>query len=319
MSNKILVTDHLFIFDEHVKQLEAAGYEVVRLDKAAATEEELCEAVKGKVGYIMGGVEKITDKVIEAADELKAIVFAGTGYKSYITGHEMATKRGIAIGTAPHLNAHAVAEYNLTMALVMCRDIFGLVRTANNDAVTKQSIADLRVGIVGLGHIGTEFARMVTGLGATNIAYLSRTPKPELEAELNLQPMAKTEFLESCNLICVTLPFDAGEKFFDRDDIAALQPGTIIVSGSEPEQFDLDALYERLAAGEIRVAFDENVREDRYQALPLNVFYAPKESAAYNTWEANEKASTSAVQSLINLIATGDDQFLQNPDYKKAS
>lgn len=55
MKGKILVTDTLFIFDEHVKQMEAAGYEVVRLDKPKATEEELQEAIKDKVGYILGG------------------------------------------------------------------------------------------------------------------------------------------------------------------------------------------------------------------------------------------------------------------------
>ncbi|MDB5160821.1 MAG: hypothetical protein JWO96_201 [Candidatus Saccharibacteria bacterium] len=36
--NKILVTDSLFIFDEHVKKIETAGYEVERLDKTQATE-----------------------------------------------------------------------------------------------------------------------------------------------------------------------------------------------------------------------------------------------------------------------------------------
>lgn len=55
MSNKILVTDSLFIKAKHVKKLEVAGYVVERLDKPNATEDELCEAVKGKVGYILGG------------------------------------------------------------------------------------------------------------------------------------------------------------------------------------------------------------------------------------------------------------------------
>ncbi len=95
MSNKVLVTDSLFIKDKHVKLLEAAGYEVERLDKPSATEEELCDAVRGKVGYILGGIEKVTDKVIESADGLKAIVFTGTGWQGFIPGHDLATKRGI--------------------------------------------------------------------------------------------------------------------------------------------------------------------------------------------------------------------------------
>jgi len=38
MSNKILVTDTLFIFPEHIKKLKEAGYEIERLPKPDATE-----------------------------------------------------------------------------------------------------------------------------------------------------------------------------------------------------------------------------------------------------------------------------------------
>ncbi|HET7827841.1 MAG TPA: hypothetical protein VFK97_03165, partial [Candidatus Saccharimonadales bacterium] len=154
MSNKILVTDSLFIFDEHVKKLEAAGYEVERLDKPRASEEELCKAVKGKVGYVLGGVELITDKVIEAADELKAIVFTGADYAGFIPAHELATKKGIAIANAPGANSFAVAEYTLTLMLVMLRQILELTRVGDKNFMTGQSITDVKIGIVGMGRIG---------------------------------------------------------------------------------------------------------------------------------------------------------------------
>lgn len=53
--DKILVTDTLFIFPEHEARLRDAGFEIERLPKPDATGEELIEAVKGKVGYILGG------------------------------------------------------------------------------------------------------------------------------------------------------------------------------------------------------------------------------------------------------------------------
>jgi len=51
MSNKILVTDSLFILNEHVKKLETSGYVAERLDKLEATEAELIKAVKSKDKY----------------------------------------------------------------------------------------------------------------------------------------------------------------------------------------------------------------------------------------------------------------------------
>jgi hypothetical protein len=53
--NTILVTDSLFIETEHVARLEAAGFTVERLEKPQATEDELVAAIKGKIGYILGG------------------------------------------------------------------------------------------------------------------------------------------------------------------------------------------------------------------------------------------------------------------------
>jgi len=48
VKGKVLVTGTLFIEDKHLKQIEAAGYEVERLEKADATEEELITALDGK-------------------------------------------------------------------------------------------------------------------------------------------------------------------------------------------------------------------------------------------------------------------------------
>ncbi len=73
MKGKILITDSLFIFKQHEELIKGAGYDIERLDAPEATEEQLVEAIKGKVGYILGGIEKVTEKVVEAADELKVI------------------------------------------------------------------------------------------------------------------------------------------------------------------------------------------------------------------------------------------------------
>ena len=55
MKGIILITDSLFIFSEHEAQIRAEGYEIERLNKPDATEAELVAAIKGKVGYILGG------------------------------------------------------------------------------------------------------------------------------------------------------------------------------------------------------------------------------------------------------------------------
>ena len=107
MKGTILVTDSLFVFPEHEKVLRDAGYEIERLDKAEATEDELVHSIKGKVGYILGGIEKVTEKVIDAADSLKVIAFTGSDALSFIPAHQKATEHGITITTTPGANSYS--------------------------------------------------------------------------------------------------------------------------------------------------------------------------------------------------------------------
>src|ERR1700678_3630091 len=94
--NLILVTDNL-LSSENERQLQTEGFEVVRLAKHSAGEDELIEAIQGKSGYILGGVEIVTENVLNSARMLKAIVYTSSNYTVYIPAYELATKLGIAI------------------------------------------------------------------------------------------------------------------------------------------------------------------------------------------------------------------------------
>ncbi len=317
MSNRILITDSLFIKEEHARKLTDAGFEVERLDKPAATEDELCAAVKGKAGYILGGVEKVTKKVIESADQLKAIVFTGTAWDGFIPGHELATQKGIAIGAAPHLNAYAVAEFGFATTLLMTRDLIGLQRGGNKTFETTKSLPDLKIGIVGLGHIGRQYAQMVRGAGAKRLFYYNRSSRPEFEKELDIKALDKDQLFATCDVIFVALHVGAGKHYIDRDDINAMKSNSLLVSIADPLLFDLDALHARLVKDEIRGAFDENIKEERFTKLPLDIWYTPNESSAFNTGRTVQEVSDSCVDTMINLLNTGEDKYLMNPDYRK--
>lgn len=315
--NKILITDSLFIKDHHVKKLEDAGYVVERLDKPEASEDELCEAVKGKVGYILGGVEKVTEKVIDSGDQLKAIVFSGTGWTGFIPAHEYATKKGIAIGAAPHLNAHAVAEFALSMSLVMSRDMIDLARGGSKTFETTKSLSELKIGILGFGHVGQEYLKMLKGMRVGSIYYFNRTRNEELEKEYRIKYLEKNELFKTCDLIFVALSVEPGEEYIDAENINSMKNNSILVSTSDPLLFDLDALYRRLKNGEVRAAFDENIKEARFRGLSLGGWYTPNESTAFNTGQTIEEVSNSCIETLINLLQSGEDKYLMNPEYKE--
>lgn len=308
----ILVTDSLFIFPEHEQQLRQAGFAIERLDKPEATEEELIEVVKDKEGYILGGIEKITDKVIEAGNNLKAICFTGSDYRYFIPGHELATQKGIAIADCPGVNANAVAEYALTLMLTMTRQLFDLGRTGTTTFKTTQSLLNSKVGIIGLGKIGQRVAAMLKGIGVKEVYYYNRSPKPEIAAKLGITYLPLNELLKTADIVSLHASIQAGERYFDKDHLAQMKDGALLINTSFETAIDMDALYAELSTGRLRAVHDGATTDERFKALPLNTWFSSNSHTAYNTDEANKAASDMSTQSMINLLTTGKDTYRVN-------
>jgi phosphoglycerate dehydrogenase-like enzyme len=287
MKGKILITDSLFVFPEHERQLFDAGHAFERLDTPTATEEQLIENLKGKVGYILGGIERVTDTVIESTSELKAIVFTGADWRSYIPGHETATKKGISIANTPGANAYAVAEYTITLILAMTRNIFELGRTGDKKFQTTRSLNQLTVGIVGMGNIGSLVARHLHALGAKEILYYSRTQKLEIEKETSARYVSLDELLTQSDIVTLLASKEAGAGYIGKDQLAKMKEGSLLINTGFTGGIDTNALYEELSIARIRAAQDDPL-DDRFNTLPTSIWFNSNSHTAYNTYEANK-------------------------------
>ena len=304
---KILVTDSLFIHDKHVKKLSEHGYEVERLDKPEATEAELIEAVKGKSGYILGGIEKVTEAIIDAADELKVISFTGADPYGFIPGHKKATEKGIVITNSPGANAHSVAEYTVSVTLAMVRNLFELTRTGSKTFETTQSLSDLTIGLIGMGRIGGQVAHMLTGLGVKEILYSSPSEKSGVPAT----KVSQTELLKRSDVVSMHAPSTAGLGYIGVEELASMKDHSLIVDCGFIGGIDLDALYEELSKGRLK-AFLDYPADERFNNLPFGTFMHSNAHTAYNTHETSLKASDMAVESILSVLETGKDQYQVN-------
>lgn len=300
---QILVTDSLFIFPEHERQLRHAGFEVVRLDKPEATEEELCEAVKGKAGYILGGIERVTDKVIDAADSMRAIVFTGINYKGFIPGWKRAEERGMRLGSTPDGPTQAVAEWALAAALAMNRGLFELASPDGKMFLTTPGLAGQTVGIIALGRIGGRIAEMVQAFKPAATLYYSTHRHPDKESSLGLAYGDMEDVLAKSDVVFLCVPgTEVGEKYFNARYVAAMKQGALLVSFTDSHVFDLDALYKALAEGAVRSISDYPLGE-RFNVFPKSVYYSFNGSNAFNTKAAIKLTSDTATKVLIDLLA----------------
>lgn len=311
MKGTILITDTLFILKEHEEKIRAAGYEIERLETPTATEKELIEHIKGKIGYVLGGIEHVTDSVIEAADSLRAIAFTGADWRHYIPGHRLATEKHIAIANTPGANSVTVAEFTLLIMLAMTRNIFALARTGPKRFQTTHSLSELKVGIVGMGRIGLRMAYVLRSLGVDEILYTSRQRKPEIERPTGSRFVDIKTLLSESDVITLHASQDAGTGYIGAKELALMKDGALLVNCGFTGSIDKDALFSELKSGRIR-AFQDDPMDERFNELPLDIWMNSNLHMAYNTFEANKLASDMATQSLINLLEIGRDQYRVN-------
>lgn len=313
MSKRILITDSLFIYPEHEQQLEGLGYIVERLDKPQASEEELCEAIKGKHGYILGGIESVTSKVIAAADSLEAISFTGSGYAEFIPAHEEATRKGIAISAATGGNAQAVAEYTLTLILAMVRRLPLLTTKEGSGFYIARGVKELTLGIVGLGHVGRRVADMALSLGFNVLATTRSEPKDKPDG-VQLVPL--TELLKKSDIITLHVDKRHGTHVIGRAELSTLKDGAILINAAFPHAVDANALHSELTAKRLLAAFDAPADGD-FSDIPLGYYLTSNSQTAFNTHECNKIISDRVTTSLINLLSSGEDSDLVNPEHKQ--
>lgn len=152
----------------------------------------------------------------------------------------------------------AISEWMLGMWLGLCKDLF-LYRDRQNrcewDAIERpvRSVAGSRVLCVGLGDIGSSFARRAHAMGGQVVGVRRHAPdtcppycvrvvgQKDLDAEL---PQA--------DLVALSLPgTDETVHMFDAARIARMKPGAILMNVGRGTAVDTDALTEALRSGHL--------------------------------------------------------------------
>ncbi len=297
----ILITDSLFIGSEHEQKLIDAGYDIERLDVPSATEDQLVEAIKGKSGYILGGIEKVTNKVIDAADSLKAIVFTGIGYKHFIQNPDYVTEKSIAIANTPDAPTYAVAEWAVTVALAMNRNIFDLGRGGEKQFLSTPGIEGKRIGIIGLGRIGRQITSMISVFRPLSVHYYSR----RIHADPEHSFLDLKSLLKESDILFVCVSKDAGENFIGAEELAFIKDGALVVVTAEKGIVNEEALLAELQNGRIRAATDYSMQDT---TLPLSTWYSSNNQTGFNTFNEIKLCSDNATESMINLLETGEDK-----------
>ena len=154
-----------------------------------------------------------------AAADLKHIVFLGTGAASFVD-IAAAQRLGIKVSTISGYGDTTVAEHAMGLVFAAARHIatmHGIVRGGGWRPMQGMELRGKTLGIVGLGGIGAEMARIAGGIGLKVIAY-NRTPRPGT--------VALDELLAQADIISLHLGLnDATRGFLSRERLSKAKPG----------------------------------------------------------------------------------------------
>lgn len=260
-------------------------------------------------------LKPVTAQVIANAPKLSLIQKIGVGVNTIDL--KAAEERGIAVANMPGTNSRAVAESTLSLMLTALR------RTLYFDAITRRGdgwhpelatfdrlgeIGGRTVGLVGMGAVPGCLAPVLHAMKA-RVIYTSRTGKPDVPA----QRVDLDELIDQSDIVSLHVPLTAEtERMIDRERIARMKPGVVIVNTARGQLIDEAALVDGLMSGHVAAAgldvFDSEpaVADNPLFKLP-NVVVSP-----HIAWLTPETCDRSLIVAVENCRRLNSGEALLN-------
>ena len=188
---------------------------------------------------------------------LRVVQLLSAGYDNVLE----ALPAGVLLANAAGVHDASTAELAVTLTLSSLRGIPEFVvaqgRSQWLPVENRQSLADKRVLILGYGGIGVAIARRLSGFEAslTAVATRARAGDDLVPSVHGVDELAS--LLPEQDVVILILPLsDATEGLVDRDFLASMPDGSLLVNVSRGKVVDTSALVEATRSGRIRAALD---------------------------------------------------------------
>ena len=300
--NKIVFLDEYSVAGRDISKISSQG-DYIAYDNSRR--EEVVERLKG-------ANIAITNKVVIDGDamrqlpELKLICIAATGMNN--VDLNTAAELGIEVRNAVGYSTSSVAETTLASALALARNIVyfdeyfhdGRYASADRafcyDRLTFE-IRGKRWGIVGMGNIGREVARLASAFGC-EVAYYSTSG---VKREEEYPAMELDELLQWCDILSVHSPLNERTRgLIGSRELALMKPSALVINVARGGIIDEAALAEALNEGKVAAAALDVFSVEPLRESPL---YDVKDryrllASPHNAWSAAE-----AIDRLIDCVA----------------
>jgi D-3-phosphoglycerate dehydrogenase len=280
----------VLLLDERYPAEALDGFEVVR------------EPQDDVVAVLTMPEQPVGEELMAALPALRVVGTATVGFDHVDV--EAAERRGVAVISVPDYCTEEVADHTLALLLALVRGVVALDRDVarggwdSKAAGSLRTLAQLRVGIVGLGRIGGRVASRLLALGvevwATDVLPVTRNGVRLVELD---------ELLAECDAVTLHVPLTRETRgLIGREQLASMRRGALLVNTARGAVVDVGAVLESLRGGQLGGAALDVLPQEPPPAAPIapNLIVTPH--AAYYSPEAEERAYRLCVERVREIV-----------------
>jgi D-3-phosphoglycerate dehydrogenase len=246
---------------------------------------------------------KVTQAVIDAGSNLKAIVRAGVGLDNIDVAY--AQEKGIQVLNTPSASTQSVAELTVAFLLALARNIPQMTASMAAGKWEKKSFLGVEVsgktlGLIGSGRIGKAVADRAAALGMEVIAY-----DPYLTELEGIELVELEDLFTRADYISLHIPHtDETHHILNEDAFHKMKDGVRIVNCARGGTIDEEALYQAIQNGKVAGAaldvFEEEPLTDSKLFSLAQVIGSPHVGAG--TSEAKARVGQVAAEKVIQAL-----------------
>ncbi len=307
--HKVLIADP--IADAGIKELQADQALDVDVRIGISPDDLLADAAVYEA-IIVRSQTKIPAEVLNAAKNLKIVGRAGVGVDNIDV--PAATKNGVIVVNTPAGNTISTAEHAFSLMTALARHIPQAHATVSAGGWGRKDYKGVELNkktlaILGMGRIGTEFARRAIAFGMRVIVYdpyLSPSRARALQVEL-FQEVA--DAVKTADFITLHMPLtDDSRHIINANLLKKCKPGVRIVNCARGGLIDELALLEAINSGHVAgAALDVYEHEPPPADYPLlqskNIIFTPHLGAS--TEEAQTNVGIEISRNIRNFLLEG--------------
>ncbi len=302
------------IFSEALDLLKEEGMEVsVNDSRFPLAPAELKDEVKDAEGLVCFLNDRIDKDVLASAESLRGISNVAAGVDNIDL--DAAREKGISVTNVPGAVTRPTADLTFGLMLSLSRKISAGERYVRNGQSQEwellgpmlgTEVSGKKLGIIGLGRIGSAVARRAKFGFDMEVFYYSRSRKKEAEEEIGVRYEEMEDLLGKCDFVSLHTPLTSETKgMMAKEQFEAMKNDAFLINTSRGGVIREEDLIEALKEGELAgagldVFRDEPKVNPKLLEFGSRVVITPHIGSA--TREARSQMAMTAVRDMVKLM-----------------